>query len=161
MTDSNNATSFSFRWIQNSKWKHSLTFYSFSIRFLWRLTALAANADEELWKHRKKIKFLTGLLWNLCIFIISSLSPLLSDGEVSRCFVCLLWKFILYFERNIFFLWKIGISPVYWSLTSACTTVTSIKWLLLFCCIQAGFWCPLQWYKSRAIYWDLNLTSVF
>lgn len=48
--------SFCFGWILNSKRKNSLTLYSFSIRFLWRLTALAANVDEELWKHKKENK---------------------------------------------------------------------------------------------------------
>lgn len=47
---------FCFRWIPNSKQKHSLTLNTFSIRFLWRLTALPANVDEELWKHKKENK---------------------------------------------------------------------------------------------------------
>lgn len=153
---------FCFRWLLNSEQKHSLTLYVFSVGFLWRLTALAFNVDEELWKRKTEIEFPTGLQWNLCIFMISSPCPSLSNAEARQCFACLFtMKIHSLFWRRHLFLQKKGISPVSCSLTSACTAVTSIKWVLLFSCLWAGFWCPLQWDIPGAIYQDLNLSLIF
>lgn len=94
---------FCFRWTINYKQKHSLTLNAFSIRFLWMLTALAANVDEELWKHKKEKNFQLGCyetsVFSWCLHPIHH-SQMKKHSSV--LLVCLLWKFIHYFERNIF-----------------------------------------------------------
>lgn len=109
----------------------------------------------------KKIKFLTGLLRNLCNFMISLPHPLLSVRI--RVFGVLMVA-VFFRTRKIqplfceqFLLWKTDVSPVYCRLTSACTTVIWIKCLFLLLCKWDSFWCL---YKSRAIYQDLSLTSI-
>lgn len=115
---------FFFRWILNSKQKHSLTFILFlldSCEGWQRLHLMLMKNCENI---RNIIKFPTGLLWHLCILMIPSPCPSLLNGKARQYFACLFtMKIHTLFCRRHLFLQKTGISPVSWSLTSACTAV--------------------------------------
>lgn len=116
-----------------------------------------------MWKHEKENKISNWVAMKHLYFhdLLMLSITLKQRSKVVFCLFVYYENSFFILKETFFSLWEIGISPVYWSLTFACTIVTSIKWLLLFSCIWAVFWCPLPWYKSKAIYQDLNLASIF